>query len=239
MDYRDHAAGQTADNFWFAAKRDLIRALLARAFGARRDLKILNMGAGTGDDLAVAREFGRVWVVDISPAALAVIPSGACEEARLADARELPYPDGMFDAVLSFDVFEHIDDAWRAAAEARRVLAPGGALLATVPAHPFLFGAHDRALGHFRRHTKSSFRALLSGFDETHLFYWNSVLFLPAAMRRLRDRNAAAKVDVVRPPRLVNALLYRLMRVDDILIRRGISPPPGLSIASISRKGAA
>jgi len=44
----------------------------------------------------------------------------------------LPYEDGMFDAVVAKDVFEHVTDAGRLAAEARRVVAPGGKLLASV-----------------------------------------------------------------------------------------------------------
>jgi ubiquinone/menaquinone biosynthesis C-methylase UbiE len=42
----------------------------------------------------------------------------------------LPFEDGSFDAILSLDVFEHVQDVSGVMAECRRVLAPGGMLLA-------------------------------------------------------------------------------------------------------------
>lgn len=45
----------------------------------------------------------------------------------------LPFDDGSFDAVLSFDVFEHIADSEGHLREVRRVLAPGGRYLLQTP----------------------------------------------------------------------------------------------------------
>ena len=45
----------------------------------------------------------------------------------------LPYPDGTFDVVLSFDVFEHIPDSDAHLSEVRRVLKPGGWYLLQTP----------------------------------------------------------------------------------------------------------
>ena len=49
------------------------------------------------------------------------------------DACELPLPDGCADAVLLLEVIEHLDDPERALSEAHRVLAPGGAIILSVP----------------------------------------------------------------------------------------------------------
>lgn len=46
---------------------------------------------------------------------------------RVMDACELDFPDASFDAVYSFDVFEHLDRPEKAAEEIVRVLKPGGA----------------------------------------------------------------------------------------------------------------
>lgn len=45
----------------------------------------------------------------------------------------LPYPEGEFDVVLSFDVFEHIADSDAHLAEVHRVLTPGGWYLLQTP----------------------------------------------------------------------------------------------------------
>lgn len=55
------------------------------------------------------------------------------------DATALPFPDGSFDAVTMFDLLEHVPDHRRAAAEALRVLRPGGALLVSSPNESWRF----------------------------------------------------------------------------------------------------
>lgn len=47
----------------------------------------------------------------------------------VGDAHHLPFADGAFDAVVTFNTFEHLHDPRRAAAEVHRVLRPGGRLL--------------------------------------------------------------------------------------------------------------
>jgi GT2 family glycosyltransferase/SAM-dependent methyltransferase len=57
----------------------------------------------------------------------------------LADATDLPFPDASFDVVTFFDVLEHVVDDGRAAAEALRVLRPGGIVLVTSPSRRWRF----------------------------------------------------------------------------------------------------
>jgi len=50
-----------------------------------------------------------------------------------ADATSLPYTDARFDLVIANHVLEHVEDDWRALAEIRRVLRPGGFAILQVP----------------------------------------------------------------------------------------------------------
>lgn len=52
-----------------------------------------------------------------------------------APAEAMPYPDGYFDAVISVNALDHVDDFERAAAEIERVLRPGGRLAIEVEYH--------------------------------------------------------------------------------------------------------
>ena len=71
-------------------------------------------------------------------------------------------PEGPFDLVLLLDVIEHVQDD---AAFLRAVLArlrSGGTVVISVPAWPWLYGAHDVHLGHCRRYCPAAARRLLS-----------------------------------------------------------------------------
>jgi SAM-dependent methyltransferase len=65
-----------------------------------------------------------------------------------------------FDTILYLDVLEHIAADRSELADAARLLAAGGALAVLAPAHPFLFTPFDTAVGHYRRYTRASLRAL-------------------------------------------------------------------------------
>lgn len=63
----------------------------------------------------------------------------ASEPDILAPAEAIPVPDGHFDGVMMSEVLEHLSDPGRVLCEVRRVLAPGGRVVATMP---FLFPVH-------------------------------------------------------------------------------------------------
>jgi SAM-dependent methyltransferase len=100
-----------------------------------RGKRVLDLGCnnGYGTEI-VARHAARITGVDVSPrsieAARARCPS---LEFHLVDGKALPFPDASFDAVVSFQVIEHIDDPRPYLAEIRRVLAPGGFVMFTTP----------------------------------------------------------------------------------------------------------
>lgn len=75
-----------------------------------------------------------------------------------ADIQALPFRDGAFDAVKVTEVFEHVPDVARALSECRRVLRPGGCLVATVP---FLERLHGDP-GDYARYTRSMWERLLA-----------------------------------------------------------------------------
>lgn len=101
-----------------------------RRLGATR---ILDLGCGPGlvlHDLARSMPHAELAGIDLSPymlgRAAARLPAGV--QLVHADARDLPFPGGRFDAVVSMHVLGHVPAAVGSAiaAEAVRVLAPHG-----------------------------------------------------------------------------------------------------------------
>ena len=68
---------------------------------------------------------------------------------------EMPFAPGSFDLAVCLDVIEHLQDDRGALRELRRVLAPGGALLVTVPAYQWLWSGHDEINHHHRRYNRA------------------------------------------------------------------------------------
>lgn len=92
---------------------------------------LLDAGCGTGAWAARARALGhRVRAADVDPSACQVADLPV-ERADLSE--RWPWPDASADVVTSFEVFEHLENPFRAAREAARVLRPGGELLLSVP----------------------------------------------------------------------------------------------------------
>ncbi|MCB0395259.1 MAG: class I SAM-dependent methyltransferase [Flavobacteriales bacterium] len=235
MDRRDKERGVHADNFWFRGKKSLIQTLL-RAYVPVPGVNILNVGAGTGDDMHVIHPFGKVYATDPDEASVAMIPEQYCVEKKVADALHLPYSDGTFDIALAFDVLEHIEDDHAAIAEIRRVLKKDGLFILSVPAMPELFGAHDRALGHFRRYDQDMLRSgFVHGWENLLLKWWNTTLYPLAARKRKKDRAKKDEVEAPRLPAVIDRVFgYILQRESQAIVHS--KAHRGLSLVAVFRK---
>lgn len=241
MDYRDCQVGATKDFFWHKAKIQLTNILIDRLRSKKR-LKILNLGAGTGDDLPIISRFGEIYVIDIDSDALELIPCEFAFEKKVCDACHISYPNDFFDLVLAFDVLEHIEDDRLAIDEIYRVLKPDGFFIFTVPAFNFLYGSHDQALQHFRRYNKKTIRNRLLNLSCIELGYWVFSLFLPVAAQRIMQQKKCKKtnnpkIHFMRLPMLINNIFYSLLKVENWLIKHHISLPVGTTIYGIYQKG--
>ncbi len=89
------------------------------------------------------------------------------------DGDRLPFADGYFDLVVANEVFEHVDDLELVLHEIRRVLRPGGALLALFPSrgvvregHIGIPGVHWLPKGAFRLRYATLLRRLGLGHNK-------------------------------------------------------------------------
>jgi SAM-dependent methyltransferase len=126
------------------------REALAYVRARRPAPRVLVVGSG---GLAFGEEGDRVVQTDVA--------FGPGVDA-IADAHDLPFPDGSFDLVVAVAVLEHVAEPTRCVAEIARVLAPGGHVFAVTPfLQPVHMGAYD-----FTRFTPIGHRRLFRQFDE-------------------------------------------------------------------------
>jgi ubiquinone/menaquinone biosynthesis C-methylase UbiE len=136
---------------------------------------VLDIGCGTGT-LAIAAKrvvgSGVVHGIDASPEMIArarrkAKRSGMDVVFEMAQAQSLPFPDARFDLVLSTVMLHHLPRAARAEAvrDARRVLKPGGRLLAV----DFVRRSGKGLVAHFHRHGRVDPRDLIALVTEAGL----------------------------------------------------------------------
>lgn len=219
-------------HWWFAGRREIVARVLERRLAP--GAAVLDVGCGTGFVLErLVRSFDA-WGVE----------PDAGVRARTADAvraRVLPGSSDdlsglggrRFNAVLLLDVIEHVDDDAAALRGAAQALLPGGLLLATVPAHPWLWSRHDELNAHRRRYTRATLRRALerAGLRPLHLSHFNTRLFpLALAHRVIHRRDTSPGLEV--PPGALNRAFGSVFAGEAAAIERGY--PFGLSLLALA-----
>jgi SAM-dependent methyltransferase len=215
-------------HWWYRERRSLLAKELRRL---PKPGTALDIGAAGGGNTRVLREFG--W----TPLALEYAPTAAqiARERGLnvirADARELPVRSGSMDLVTAFDILEHIEEDYLAAAEICRVLGHGGTALIAVPADMALWSAHDVAVDHVRRYDRESLTSVISkgGLIIEDIWSWN-VLLRPVVKLR-RKSSSGSDLDDINP--VVNTGLRAVITAERYLPVKSL---PGVSLFVRARR---
>ena len=223
-------------HWWFVARRAILHSILKR-LPTSTDTKILEVGAGTGGNLAMLGAYGSVSAIEPDAAARSI-----AQQRSIADIEAgvlpngLPFKDGFFDLVAALDVLEHVQEDEASLKAIGRKLRPGGQLLLTVPAYGWLWSEHDELHHHFRRYTKSEFSEVLisAGFKIQKISYFNAFLF-PAIffIRWMKKMLKITTRDDVMPAGWLNNILRAIFGSERWLLR-WVNLPFGNSIVAIA-----
>ncbi|CAN5522870.1 class I SAM-dependent methyltransferase [soil metagenome] len=229
--------------FWFDHRADAVRHQ-AELLGIS---SMWEVGAGTGAMAQRLRSTVRD-VVTVEPLRSGARASAALGMTSLCGTLEdVRLPDQSIEAVGAFDVLEHVEDPASLIDEIHRILRPGGAVMATVPAFQSLWGDEDDVAGHYRRYTRSlldrsfatsRFRRVRSQYLFASLVPLAGVLrALPYRLGR-RSSNAAV-LERMRRQLTVKPSAERLARAalaTESAISRVVPLPFGLSVLGVYSK---
>lgn len=224
-------------HWWYRARREVIAALIRRHALPPRDGTLLEVGCGTGHNLPMLATFGTVDAIEIDDAARAMAEKRLGRPVHGSRLPELPgIAEGHYDLIGAFDVIEHIADDTAAVASLARRLKPGGKLVVTVPAHQWMWSAHDVVNHHQRRYSKAGLKRLIDGspLRLERIGYLNSLLFPLAVGARFAGKIAGKdSSDDTLPPGPVNWAFEKIFGLERYLVGR-LPLPPGLSLFAVA-----
>ncbi len=227
-------------HWWYSGRRQVLEQTI-RHLALPPRARILDAGCGSGRNMVDLARYGEVTGVEISATSAEVARGRHVGEVVEGSVMEMPFPSDSFDFALCLDVIEHLEDDCGGLRELRRVLAPGGALLVTVPAYQWLWSGHDEINQHHRRYSRATLQraARESGWECARTTHFNSLL-LPAAIAlraldRLHTRATESSLDLWVPPAPLNWVLQQPLNLEAALIGRGGRIPVGLSLLAVLR----
>jgi SAM-dependent methyltransferase len=227
-------------HWWYRGRRNVLERVVGD-LQLPADASILDAGCGSGRNMVDLARHGRVTGVELSDTSARLARERGAGEVIEGSVLEMPFEADKFSLAASLDVIEHLEDDLAALRELRRVVAPGGALLVTVPAYQWLWSGHDEINHHHRRYTRASLQRIgeQAGWRQVRTTYFNSLLLPAAIVLRVLDRfsrkTTESSLDLWVPPAPVNWLLERPLSLEAALIGRGGRIPAGLSLLAVFR----
>jgi SAM-dependent methyltransferase len=232
---------QAEDRHWWYRGRRKVLERVVEDLRLPARARILDAGCGSGRNMVELARHGTVTGVELADASVALARERGAGEVIAGSVLEMPFEADSFDLAASLDVIEHLEDDLTALRELRRVVAPGGSLLVTVPAYQWLWSGHDEINHHFRRYTRRSLQRAgeEAGWHQVRTTYFNSLLLPAAIMLRVLDRfsrkTTESSLDLWVPPQPLNWLLERPLQLEAAMIGRGGRIPAGLSLLAVFR----
>jgi SAM-dependent methyltransferase len=157
------------------------------------------------------------------------------------DASQMLF-NNQFDTLGAFDVIEHISDDEKVLKNCYMALKPGGHIYITVPQFMFMWTSIDDMSHHKRRYSKHELicKTESAGFEilfcSSFVFTLFPLMLLSRLLFKKKLKSTSESKSELYPGKFVNAILSFLLKIDEYLIRAGISLPWGGSLVLVGQK---
>jgi len=225
-------------HWWFVARRTIVNHLLKK-IPLSTPNQILEVGCGTGGNLALLAQYGQVYALELNEIARQFASQSHCAQVVAGALPDnIPFEPAQFDLVVLLDVLEHLEADSLSLQALLPCLKSQGWLLITVPALPYLWSQHDENHHHYRRYLKTQLQETVTnaGYDIIMLNYFNFWLFpLILATRYWKRFWHQSDDDLVLPSPWLNKLLAKLFASERYFIN-WLPFPTGVSLILVARK---
>jgi SAM-dependent methyltransferase len=233
-------------SFWFRSRNNVIKTLVKKHINNNNSMQFLEIGCGNAFVLSgLSAEFPKyqMWGAEIYLEGLKYaqkrLPNAKFVQ---LDATKIPF-ESEFEAIGSFDVLEHIDQDELVMKNIHKALKPGGHFFISVPQYMWMWSIADDYACHKRRYSKKELRTKLetAGFEIEYIGSFVFALFPAMAISRIlnkkqknEDMKAQGMEIFIHPT--INAIFTAFMKIDEILIKAGISLPFGGSLIAVAKR---
>jgi len=213
MDLKELESGvDPATHWYYQSKKIPLVAYVKKVFAQRRvPLTLVDVGSGSGFFMyelmkEIPQMISKVYLVDIgyTEEEINATKNQSIEKTRLL-------PEKIETAVVvMMDVLEHLEDDHGMLRAISEKCSGENYFFITVPAFLHLWSGHDTFLGHKRRYTLKTLRALLrkENYRESHLYYAYGLIYFIAWMKRkVFSASPGSKSDMRPAPPVVNYAL--------------------------------
>jgi SAM-dependent methyltransferase len=226
-------------HWWFVGARFIYRALIEIGFGKEsKGQRMLEIGCGSGGNLATLNAFGPTAGLEMSAQPLAMIQYRPQLGLVQASAEALPFASDSFDGVHLWAVLEHIENDLGVLREAGRVCRPRGCITLQTAALPVLWSHHDEANLHKRRYIRTQLAALLreAQLSPIQLSYQNFFAFFPTLVvrriQRLFVRSPRYDMGFTNP--WINRIMLNVLRFEAWFLKK-YKFPIGIDLVAVCR----
>lgn len=234
-------------SFWVRSRSRLFKSIIHHNMSPTGKTKFLEIGCGTGDFIQQIAHNENLEITGSEIYLRGLLY--AKKNLPKVDFIQFDVTQGVvdeeFDLIVAFDVIEHIENDVAAISNINKMLANGGVFIVSVPQHMYLWSKLDDIVKHKRRYSRQELITKLQeyGFDISYatsfLFFLFPLMLISRIFDKGQDQTQSDEVALEKRVKffsVLNWIFDLLMRIDEVLIKMGISLPFGGTLVVVAKK---